>query len=68
MPYEDGFFIVIVYSRFPPTDLAIDEVREGIRARLLERAVLARTDEIIAEGLAAIHIDEAAMQHVHIPE
>lgn len=68
VPYEDGFFIVIVYSRFPPTDLAIDEVREGIRARLLERAVLARTDEIIAEGLAAIHIDEAAMQHVHIPE
>lgn len=68
VPYEDGFFIVMVYSRFPPTDLAFDEVREGIRARLQERAVLARTDEIIAEGLAAIHIDEAAMQHVHIPE
>jgi len=68
VPFEDGFFIVMVYSRFPPTDIAFDEVRESIRARLQERAVVARTDEIIAGGLGAIHIDEAAMQHVHIPE
>ena len=68
VPYEDGFLIVQVYQRFPAMDMTLDEVRESVRAQLHERAVLARTDEIIAEGLAAIHIDEAAMQNVHIPE
>ena len=68
VPYEDGFFIVQVYQRFPAMDLPLEEVGEGVRALLRERAVLLRTDEIIAEGLAAIQVDEAAMRNVRIPE
>lgn len=42
-------------------------MREGVRALLHERAVLARTDTIIAEGLASIEVDEAAMRNVRLP-
>lgn len=67
VPFEDGFFIVQVYQRFPASDLALDDVRERIRALLHEEAVLARTDEIIAEGMASIEVDEAAIRNVRIP-
>lgn len=67
VPFEDGFLIVQVYQRFPAMDLSFEEVQESVRVQLHEQAVLARTDAIIAEELAAIHIDEAAMRNVRIP-
>jgi hypothetical protein len=67
VPYEDGFLIGQVYQRFPAMDLSFEEVREGVRALLHERAVLARTDTIIAEGLASIEVDEAALRNVRLP-
>lgn len=68
VPFEDGFYLVLVEGRAEPTDIPFERVADNIRERLHDEAIDSAVTQLVAERLSGASYDEAALDAVALPQ
>lgn len=67
VPFEDGFYLVMVTSRAEPADPSFEAMRDSIREELHAEAVDSAVTQLVAAPLAEASYDDDALDAVRLP-